>query len=117
MMDIANILTRKYPGLKGWQVVDRGKGEVIEEWPTGKGAPPKPTTEQLQIWWVEEIALEIEHERIAAERERRYRQETDGLLYDAFAEMELPELTEWKQAREAIKSELAYPSKEVVIKR
>ena len=116
-MDIANMLTRKFPGLDGWSVINRGEGDVIEEWPTGKGAPPKPTKEQLQKWWDEEVSIELERERIAAEREQRYRQETDHLLYDALAKLNLPELTEWKQAREAIKSELALPSREVEIKR
>lgn len=107
-MDIANILTRKYPSLERWSVVDRGKGQVIEEWPTGKGVPAKPTKEQLQKWWDEEVSIELERERIAQEREQRYRKETDGLLYDALAKMDAPELTEWKQAREAIKGELPY---------
>lgn len=112
-MDIASILTRK--GYTGWEVVQReGKEPEITRWPKGV---KQPTTEQLQKWWDEEVSIELERERIAQEREQRYKAETDALLYDALAKMDAPELKEWKQAREAIKSELAYPSKEVVIKR
>lgn len=116
-MDISAVLSYVYPDLAGWEVVNRGNGDVIEKWPVGKGAPVKPTTEQLQKWWVEEVSIELERERIAVEREQRYRQETDPLLYDALAKMNAPELSEWKQARETIKSELALPSREVEIKR
>ena len=104
-MDLSAILNYKYPGLEGWQVVNRGKGDVIEVWPEGV---KQPTKEQLQKWWDEEISIELERERIAAEREQRYKQETDHLLYDALSKLDLPELTEWKQAREAIKGELPY---------
>ena len=103
-MDIANILTRK--GYEGWEVVQRdGKEPVITRWPKGV---KQPTKAELQIWWDEEISIELERERIAAEREHRYKAETDGLLYDALAKMDAPELAEWKQAREAIKGELPY---------
>ena len=109
-MNLSAILNHKYPDLEGWQVVNRGKGDVIEVWPKGT---PKPTEKQLADWWPEVQEIR-ERERIAAEREQRYKQETDALLYDALAKLDAPELTEWKQAREAIKTELAYPEEESV---
>ena len=109
-MDIANILTRK--GYEGWEVVERdGKEPEITRWPKGV---KQPTKAELQTWWDDEIAVDLERERIAREREQRYKQETDGLLYDALAKLELPQLDEWKAAREAIKTELAYPEEESV---
>ena len=106
-MDIALLLSCKYPDLEGWEVVNN----KITKFPG-----EKPTQKQLEAWW-REIEGDLRNKAISQEREARYRMETDGLLYDALAKMDAPELKEWKQAREAIKSELAYPSKEVVIKR
>ena len=107
-MDISAILNYKYPDLEGWQVVNRGNGDVIEVWPKGT---PKPTEKQLAEWWPEVKAI-IERERIAQERKQRYKQETDDLLYDALAKLELPQLDEWKAAREKIKAEFPYDKKD-----
>ena len=104
-MNVALVLKSKYPDLAGWQTEDHGDGEKIVKWPKGV---KEPNEEELQKWWDEEVSIELERERIAAEREQRYRAETDGLLYDALAKLDAPELAEWKQAREAIKGELPY---------
>ena len=107
MIDLAAVLERLYPDTAGWCVVEQeGKQEVTL--PDGMKMPTKAQIEQA---WTE---IKIERERWEAEqaRKRRYEQETDSLLYDALAKMKAPELTEWKQAREAIKKEIPYESEE-----
>ena len=107
MPDYAAIIVDLFPDLIGWSVVEN-KGKVEISWP--KDAPiPKPTLAELDKQWPEVLA-KLERERIQQEREVRYQQETDGLLFDALAKMKAPELTEWKQAREAIKKEIPYES-------
>ena len=105
-MDIDAVLDYLYPDLAGWSVVERnGKQEVTL--PEGLKMPTKAEIEQA---WKEIQAIR-EHNRITQEREARYRQETDGLLYDALAKLNLPELKEWQDARERVKKELPYPAK------
>jgi hypothetical protein len=105
-MDISAILSCKFPDLADWEVVDKGDGQKITKWPKGV---EKPTQMQLQKWWEEEVAIELERGRIASERAQRYRQETDRLLFDGLAKMDAPELAEWQAARAAIKEDLKYP--------
>ena len=109
--DYAEILTDLFPDLPGWSVVEK-EGKVTIHWP--EAAPiPKPTLAELDKRWPEVLAKR-EHERIAQEREARYREETDGILFDALAKLaeREPDLQVWKQAREAIKKEIPYESEE-----
>jgi len=96
MIDIANCL--EYLGFEGWEVVNN-------EITTFPNDVKKPTQKQLEAAWVE-VQAKQEQKRIAEERRMRYVNETDGLLFDALAKMDNPELKEWREARARIKREL-----------
>lgn len=103
MIDLAPTLSLLYSDLLGWSVVDN---EIVE-WPDGV---PMPTDEELEQAWAE-IQQERAEREVREKRKQRYEQETDHLLYEALAKLDLPELSEWKQAREQIKSKLPYKDK------
>ena len=102
-MNVARILLEKYPNTR-FSVVNN----EIRRWPEGVR---KPTQRQLEEWWPE-VERKIHNEQIRAERQQRYRAETDPLLFDALEELSerFPELQEWKQAKEAIRQDAPYES-------
>jgi len=106
-MDLAKVLSYLYPDLAGWEVVDRGNGQEITKFPDGV---KKPTQKELADAW-KIVKAEQDKQQVQQEREARYRKETDPLLYDALAKMDLPELAEWQDARMKIKKELPKPLK------
>ena len=108
-MDVAAILNRKFPGVTGWTVVNN----QITKFPKDL---TQPDEKELAAWW-DEIEIELDRERIALEREQKYKQETDALLFDALAQLDIPELKEWQDAREAVKQELPYPDANLEIRR
>lgn len=103
-MDISLVLTYFYPDLAGWEVVNN----EITKFPDGV---PMPTEAELKKAW-KEVQRERAEREVEQKRKARYEQETDHLLYEALTKLNLPELTEWKQAREAIKKEIPYESEE-----
>ena len=93
-MDVAAVLSKKYPDLEGWEVVNN----EITKFP-GK----KPTQKQLEAWW-REIEGDLRDMAISQEREARYRAEADGLFFKWQAGEIEKEV--WLAARERIKKEL-----------
>jgi hypothetical protein len=103
VIDLSSVLSHLYPDVPGWCVVERD-GEQEVTLPDGIKMPSKAQIEQT---WAE-IQAERAHREIEQERKSRYEQETDSLLYDALAKLDIPELKEWQDTREAIKLELPY---------
>lgn len=94
MIDIAQLLTHKFPDLAGWEVVNN----EITQFPG-----EKPTKKQLEVWW-REIEGDLRNKAISQERGARYRAEADGLFFKWQAgEIEKDV---WLAARERIKKEL-----------
>jgi hypothetical protein len=102
MIDIARVLD--HLGIEGWEVVERDGSQEITKFPKGV---KRPTQKQLADAWAEVQAIDT-HGEIEQARKARYEQETDNLLYDALAKLDLPELKGWKDAREKVKEELSY---------
>jgi hypothetical protein len=99
MIDIARAL--EHLGLTNWSVVEKdGKVTV-----TGIKLPPQ---EILDKAWAEVQALDA-HREIEQARKARYEQETDPMLYDALAKLDIPELKEWRDKQKKIKRDLPKP--------
>jgi hypothetical protein len=96
MIDIAQLLTHKFPDLAGWEVVNN----EITQWPK---EVEKPTQKQLTDWW-REIEGDLRNKAISQEREARYKAEADGLFF----KWQAGEIDkgEWLDARQRIKKEL-----------
>jgi hypothetical protein len=99
-MDIANILTDKYPGAL-WVL----SGDDYEglEW---LSESPKPSEEDLRSAWPE-----VQHARavkaVEQQRAQAYREETDPLFFKYQAGEATQE--EWEQARQAVRDRFPYP--------
>jgi len=102
-MDLAKVLSHIHPDLAGWEVVNN----EITKFPD---SVPEPTQAELDTAWAE-VQSQDRILGIREERKRRYREESDGLLFDALAKMDLPELAEWQDAQMKIKKELPKPLK------
>jgi hypothetical protein len=99
MTDIARAL--EHLGYTGWNVVNN---EIVD-FPKDE---KRPTQKQLADAWAELQALDA-HREIELARKARYERETDGMLFDALAELDLPELKEWRDKQKKIKRDLPKP--------
>lgn len=96
MIDIARCLD--HLGYTGWSVVNN---EIVD-FPEGV---KRPTQKELAKAWAE-VQAEDKRREVEQARKARYEQETDPMLYDALARLDLPELKEWREARAKIKQEI-----------
>lgn len=100
-MDIAQILTNKYPEARWTLNGDNYSGltwlsEDIE----------KPTFEELQLQW-EDVQHEVDTEAIRNQRLAAYREESDPIFFD-YQRGEATE-DEWLDAIQDIKDRYPYP--------
>jgi hypothetical protein len=100
-MDLPAVLNKLYPGVAGIGTVNN----EISSWPEGL---ERPTKAQLAQAW-REVQQERAEREVVQKRRERYQAETDPMLYDALAKLDLPELKEWKAARDKIKLEIPKP--------
>lgn len=99
-MDIATILSRRYPDAQWTLDGDSYSGL------TWLSDSPKPTLEEIQLQW-EDVKFEIEVERIQALRKAAYQNESDPIFFD----WQRGEVTEqdWLDSVQAIKDRYPYP--------
>jgi len=100
-MDIAKILSKRYPGAEWTLSGDSYSGltwlsEDIE----------RPTLEELQLHW-EDVQIEIATEAIRNQRLAAYREESDPIFFD-YQRGEATE-EEWLDAIQDIKDRYPYP--------
>ncbi len=101
-MDYALVLTY-HPDYAGrlWGMTDNDYATLV----MGDDGP-KPTKKSLEDRYPQ-VAYELEHARIEAERRARYQAETDGLYFDAMRGD--GNLDAWNAATAAIRADLPYP--------
>ena len=99
-MDIALILTKKYPDAIWSLNGDRYSGL------TWMSDTPKPTFEELQAQW-EAVEFEIEVERVESLRKAAYSKDTDPIFF-SYQRGEATE-QEWLDAVQAVKEQYPYP--------
>lgn len=99
-MDIANVLTRRYPG-KLWGLVDNDYSTLDWEDDT-----PKPTLAKLQKLWPG-VKAEMEKESAEHARRRDYELKADPIFF----QYQRGEATkqEWLDAVQAVKDAHPYP--------
>jgi len=100
-MDIAMILTVKYPGSE-WYTDAEGYAGL--HW-LSEGQPP--TEAELQALWPQ-VQYELQYESVQQAREAEYRKTTDPLFFKYQAGEATKE--EWELARQAIKDAHPYPA-------
>lgn len=101
-MDIAQILTIKYPGTL-WNL----DGDTYEglEW---LDESPKPTEKQLQAL-AADVEYEAAYKNIQAQRQQAYREESDHLFF--YAERGKGQKQAWIDKVAEIDARLPYPKK------
>jgi hypothetical protein len=99
-MDIALILTRKFPGTL-WSCVNEDYAQL--DW---QDESPKPTKKQLEALWPE-VQLEVQTEQVEQARAVAYRETADPLFF----QYQRGEVTEqvWLDAVAAVKTAHPYP--------
>jgi hypothetical protein len=70
---------------------------------------PKPTKKSLEDRWPD-VALQRDTDAVRAERTRLYRDETDGLFFEAQRAEGTVTLDDWKNAVQAIKDAHPWPA-------
>lgn len=99
-MDIAQILSRKYPGA---QWVLNGDDYSGLEW---LDESPKPTEAELEALWPE-VKLETERAQVERARQAAYQQTADPLFFE-YQRGDKTE-AEWLAAVQAVKDAHPYP--------
>ena len=99
-MNIAQILTQRYPGAEWTLNGDNYNGL------TWLSDSPKPSLEELQVQW-EAVEFEIEVDRVQALRKAAYQNESDPIFFD-WQRGEVME-QEWLDSVQAIKDRYPYP--------
>ena len=103
MIDLAAVYNHLFQNIPGWSVVERD-GEYEITLPDGV---EKPTKAEIEQAWREVQDVRQKRE-VKQARKARYEKETDELLYEALAKLDLPELKEWQDKRAQIKEELPF---------
>ena len=101
-MDIATILTRKYPGAL-WSCVNNDYEQL--DW---QDETPKPTEAELESLWPT-VQYEVAYERIEQARQQAYQQTTDPLFFKYQEGTATKE--EWLESKENIRIAHPYPEK------
>jgi hypothetical protein len=99
-MDIAMVLTRKYPGAL-WSCVNNDYAQL--DW---QDETPKPTKKQLEALWPA-VQYEVAYERVEKARAQAYRETSDALFFE-YQRGDATE-AEWLTAVQAVKDEHPYP--------
>jgi hypothetical protein len=99
-MDIAQIITRRYPGA---QCTLNGDDYAGLTW-LSEGKPP--TEKQLEALWPE-VLLEVQTEQVEQARARAYRETSDPIFFE-YQRGDKTE-AEWLAAVQAVKDANPYP--------
>ena len=103
MVDYAAVLTSEYPGER-WTL--NGDDYAGLTWLSDS---PKPTKAALDKKWPK-VQRDLEIARIRDERARLYREETDGMFFEAQRGEGTVNLDAWKAAVQAIKDAHPWPA-------
>ena len=103
MTDYAAVLTAEYPGAE-WTL--NGDDYAGLTWLSDS---PKPTKAALDKKWPK-VQRDLEIARIRDERARLYREETDGMFFEAQRGEGTVDLDAWKAAVQAIKDAHPWPA-------
>lgn len=99
-MDIATVLTRKYPGAL-WSCVNNDYAQL--DWQTKS---PKPTKKTLESLWPE-VQYEVAYEQVEQARQSAYQATTDPLFFQYQRGTATEQ--EWLDAVQAVKDAHPYP--------
>ena len=103
MTDYAAVLTAEYPG-REWSLNANDYATLVMH-----DAGPKPTKATLDSKWAA-VSRQREIDAVRAERARLYREETDGLFFEAQRAEGSVTLDDWKAAVQTIKETNPWPS-------
>jgi hypothetical protein len=103
MTDYAAVLTAEYPG-REWSLNGNDYATLVMH-----DDGPKPTKATLDSKWAA-VSRQAEIDAVRYERARLYREETDGLFFEAQRGEGSVTLDDWKAAVGAIKDSHPWPS-------
>jgi hypothetical protein len=103
MTDYAAVLTAEYPG-REWSLNGNDYATLVMH-----DDGPKPTKATLDSKWAN-VSEEAAIDAVRDERARLYREETDGLYFEAQRGEGSVTLDDWKAAVQAIKDSHPWPS-------
>lgn len=85
-------------------ILDENSGYEGIQWDDDRSQPTKAECDAV----IAQALYEREYASVKGQRQSRYEAETDGIFFDSMRAD--GDLTEWKAAVEAIKTELPYPT-------
>jgi hypothetical protein len=103
MTDYALVLTSEYPG-RLWSINNNDYSTLVIH-----DGGPKPTKATLDNKW-DDVSRQRDIDAVRAERARLYREETDGLFFEAQRGEGSVTLDDWKAAVQAIKDAHPWPA-------
>ena len=103
MTDYAAVLTAEYPG-REWSLNSNDYATLVMH-----DGGPKPTKATLDSKWAA-VSKQRDIDAVRAERARLYREETDGLFFEAQRGEGSVTLDDWKAAVQAIKDSHPWPA-------
>jgi hypothetical protein len=101
--DYAAVLTAEYPG-REWSLNGNDYSTLVIH-----DGGPKPTKATLDSKWPA-VARQAEIDAVRDERARLYREETDGMFFEAQRGEGTVNLDQWKAAVQAIKDAHPWPA-------
>jgi len=102
-VDYAAVLNAEYPG-RLWSIVNNDYATLVIN-----DDGPKPTKATLDSKWAA-VSRQREIDAVRAEREQLYRDETDGMFFEAQRGEGSVTLDDWKAAVQAIKDSHPWPA-------